>query len=165
MDYRLSRRIVKLTERKGLEEAMSEKPYQDLPLEDLKKHIREISGAINDARKDLDQYQMTAMNADVFWHLRKAQNAIDGLISGATMKHRIINSQEVHGYSIIGYKVGGEYYGLKQFGHTHCERIAQEHTEIPVEEFLAFRYRVPNNTLCKGCGKPILPAPQKDEEK
>lgn len=137
--------------------AKEEKPYQDLPLDDLIKHIREISGAINNARRDLDQYRMTAMNADVFWHLRKAQNAIDGLVSVAAIKPRVINGQEVHGYSIVGYKVGGEYYRLKQFGHTHCERIAQEQAQIPVEEFEAFWYRVPNNAICKGCGKPILP--------
>jgi hypothetical protein len=137
--------------------AKEEKPYQDLPLDDLRKHIREISGAINDARRDLDQYRMTAMNADVFWHLRKAQNAIDGLVSVAAIKPHIINGQEVHGYSIIAYKVDGEYYGLKQFGHTRCEMMAQEQASIPIEEFEAFNYRVPKSAICKGCGKPILP--------
>lgn len=144
---------------------MEEKPYQDIPLSDLKKHLRAISKAITDARKDLAKYKVTKMNEDVYVQLKRAQDEIDHLISVSMFKSSVVNGQEIHGYSLVCYKISDNYYGLKQFGHTHCERIAEEYAPIPAEEFLTFRHEIPNNAICKGCGRPILPDPQKDEEK
>jgi hypothetical protein len=142
-----------------------EKPYQDIPMSDLRKHLSAISKAITDARKDLAQYQVTKANEDIYVHLKRAQDEIDVLIRVVTSAvYRVVNGQEIHGYTPTCYKIDKDYYGLARFGHTHCERIAQEQTSIPAEEFLSFGYRVPNNTICKGCGKPILPDPQNDEE-
>lgn len=138
---------------------MQEKPYQDIPIGDLREHLRDISKAITNARKDLDKYRVTAVNEHVYLNLKRAQDAIDILINAAAPHEQcVINGQQLHGYSQICYKIGEGYYGLKQFGHTYCERMAQEQVPIPAEEFLSFKYQVPRSATCKGCGKPILPA-------
>ncbi len=143
---------------------MEEKPYQDIPMGDLKKHLRNISKAITDARKDLAKYKVTRMNESVYVQLKRSQDEIDALISAAAFQLQcVVNGHEVHGYSLICYKVGKDYYGLKQFGHAYCERIAQEHAEIPVEEFLVFRHQISKDTKCEGCHKPVLPVSQEDE--
>lgn len=142
-----------------------QKPYQDIPMSDLRKHLGEINIAIANARADLDKYRVTAVNEHVYLYLKKAQDAMDVLLGPVALHEQcVVNGQELHGYSQICYKIHDNYYGLKQFGHTHCERIAQEQVPISAEEFLVFKYRVPHNAVCKGCGKPILPAAQEEEK-
>lgn len=145
---------------------MTEKKHEDMPLDEMYPYLVAISAAITDARRALDQKGGTDRNLDMWQYLKNAQNQID-VIQSAIMHDEpvIVNGQKVDCYTIVCYKLRDEYYGLKRFGHTHCERIAQEQVPIPAEEFLVFKYRVPNNAICKGCGKPILPDPQKDEEK
>src|SRR5437016_4963723 len=135
--------MARITEEGNRGKDMEEKPYQDIPMRDLKKHLRSISKAITEARADLAKYKVTQMNEDVYVQLKRAQDEIDGLImaTNPTM-NRVVNGQEIHGYSLVCYKIGNDYYGFKQFGHAHCERIAQEHVPIPVEEFLTFRHEI-----------------------
>lgn len=148
---------------------MADKKLEDMPLDEMYPYLVAISKAITEARKALDRKGMTHRNLDMWLYLKKAQNEID-VIQSAIMHDKpvTVNGQRVDCYTVVCYELhssaGDKYYGLKQFGHTHCERIAQEYTTIPVEEFLAFNYQIPSNATCKGCGKPILPDPQTDEE-
>ncbi len=139
------------------------KKSQDMPLDEMYPYLVAISAAITDARKALDQKGGTHRNLDMWQYLKNAQNQVD-VIQSAIMHDKpvIINGQKIDCYTIVCYKLRDEYYGLKQFGHTHCERIAQEQISIPTEELLIFKHQVPMDAKCSGCGSPILPASQED---
>jgi hypothetical protein len=130
---------------------------RDISFEVMAKYLVRISAAITDARKDLVEHGMTGINSDMYSYLKKAQNHVDVLRHAIQPSQYVTVSGDVaHGYTLAGYKVGQNYYGHGDFGHTNCAEEGQKRVSIPLEEFEKFVHDIPFDSRCAACGRKVL---------